>query len=82
MSHTNLLIICKYGAEFVLTQLFFFFLLTDSDSTEAETTVQDILTCGSCQKQFALSDIVKFIQHKVVQCNKENFGQCSTQSKF
>ncbi|KAK5643663.1 hypothetical protein RI129_007508 [Pyrocoelia pectoralis] len=39
---------------------------------------QDILTCGVCQKPFALSDIVRFIQHKVVSCNKENFstGHC------
>lgn len=39
---------------------------------------QDILTCGVCQKPFALSDIVRFIQHKVASCNKENFasGHC------
>lgn len=38
---------------------------------------QDILTCGACQKPFALSDIVRFIQHKVASCNKENFtGHC------
>ncbi|XP_065362918.1 B-cell lymphoma/leukemia 11B isoform X2 [Calliphora vicina] len=51
----------------------------DSDSTEADGTAQDMLTCGTCQKVFALCDIVKFIQHKVLQCNKENYGQCSTQ---
>ncbi|XP_073835660.1 BCL11 transcription factor chronophage [Musca autumnalis] len=51
----------------------------DSDSTEGDATAQDILTCGACQKAFALSDIVKFIQHKVLQCNKENYGQCSNQ---
>lgn len=33
---------------------------------------QDLLTCGVCQREFALSDIVKFIQHKVHSCNKEN----------
>ncbi|XP_042900421.1 B-cell lymphoma/leukemia 11A isoform X2 [Parasteatoda tepidariorum] len=33
---------------------------------------QDILTCGVCQKDFPLSDIVRFIQHKVQLCNKEN----------
>lgn len=53
----------------------------DSDSTEADATAQDMLTCGTCQKVFALSDIVKFIQHKVLQCNKENYGQCSNQGK-
>jgi len=35
---------------------------------------QDILTCGVCQKPFALADIVKFIQHKVLACNKENYS--------
>ncbi|XP_055603182.1 B-cell lymphoma/leukemia 11B isoform X2 [Uranotaenia lowii] len=50
----------------------------DSDTGESEGT-QDILTCGSCQKTFALSDIVRFIQHKVLQCNKENYGQCYSQ---
>lgn len=34
----------------------------------------DVLTCGACQKAFALGDIVKFIQHKVLACNKENYG--------
>ena len=33
----------------------------------------DTLTCGVCKKEFALADIVKFIQHKVLTCNKENY---------
>lgn len=33
----------------------------------------DTLTCGVCSKDFALADIVKFIQHKVLTCNKENY---------
>lgn len=53
----------------------------DSEAGESDGTTQDILTCGSCQKTFALSDIVRFIQHKVFQCNKENYGQCFTQGK-
>ncbi|GLV31229.1 uncharacterized protein CBL_10961 [Carabus blaptoides fortunei] len=50
----------------------------DTDGGDGETGHQDILTCGSCQKPFALSDIVRFIQHKIVSCNKENFasGHC------
>jgi len=28
----------------------------------------DVLTCGGCAKQFSLSDIVRFIQHKVRTC--------------
>jgi len=39
------------------------------DNLEPE---QDYLTCGECQKDFLLSDIVKFIQHKINRCNKEN----------
>lgn len=58
-----------------------FFFTADSDTTEPEVT-QDILTCGLCAKTFALSDIVKFIQHKVLQCNKENYGQCFSQGKL
>ncbi|XP_017468634.1 PREDICTED: B-cell lymphoma/leukemia 11A [Rhagoletis zephyria] len=54
--------------------------MSHSDAMETDTSAQDMLTCGSCQKTFALSDIVKFIQHKVLQCNKENYGQCSTQA--
>ncbi|TDG39408.1 hypothetical protein AWZ03_014170, partial [Drosophila navojoa] len=55
--------------------------LSHSDSTENDAVAaQDILTCGACQKTFALSDIVRFIQHKVMQCNKENYGQCTTQA--
>ncbi len=33
---------------------------------------QDFITCGDCQHEFKLCDIVKFIQHKVNGCNKEN----------
>ncbi|XP_060531916.1 B-cell lymphoma/leukemia 11A isoform X2 [Cylas formicarius] len=47
----------------------------DADAAEGDSH-QDILTCGICQKSFALSDIVRFIQHKIQTCNKENFGQC------
>ncbi|KAL1489598.1 hypothetical protein ABEB36_013547 [Hypothenemus hampei] len=48
----------------------------DADGQEFVDDHQDILTCGVCQKPFALSDIVRFIQHKIQTCNKENFGQC------
>lgn len=58
------------------------FLTADSDASEAADTYYDILMCGSCQKTFALGEIVKFIQHKVLQCNKENYGQCYTQGEF
>ncbi|XP_064484055.1 B-cell lymphoma/leukemia 11A-like isoform X2 [Ornithodoros turicata] len=44
----------------------------DNDRAEPEHLVQDLLSCGVCQKEFALADIVKFIQHKVHSCNKEN----------
>ncbi|KAG5872806.1 hypothetical protein JTB14_038181 [Gonioctena quinquepunctata] len=47
----------------------------DADGAEGDQH-QDILTCGVCEKSFVLSDIVRFIQHKVSSCNKENFGQC------
>lgn len=43
----------------------------DSDTGQPH---QDILTCGVCQKPFALGDINKFIQHKVHACNKENYA--------
>ena len=32
----------------------------------------DMLVCGSCQQDFQLSDIVKFIEHKATCGNKEN----------
>lgn len=73
-----------YTNAVIFIRFFFFFFCVlftaDSDTTEPEVT-QDILTCGSCRKTFALSDIVKFIQHKVLQCNKENYGQCFSQGK-
>ena len=33
----------------------------------------DSLTCGVCRKEFPLGEIVRFIQHKVLSCNKENY---------
>lgn len=68
----------KYSTD----QIFFLLITADSDTGEAESTANDILTCGTCQKTFALAEIVKFIQHKVLQCNKENYGQCYTQGKL
>ncbi|KAF8764904.1 B-cell lymphoma/leukemia 11A like protein [Argiope bruennichi] len=38
----------------------------------SEADSVDILTCGVCRKDFPLADIVRFIQHKVQLCNKEN----------
>jgi hypothetical protein len=32
----------------------------------------DMLVCGSCQQDFQLSDILKFIEHKAICGNKEN----------
>lgn len=57
-------------------------LTADSETSDAADSYYDVLMCGSCQKTFALGEIVKFIQHKVLQCNKENYGQCYTQGGF
>ena len=46
--------------------MLFYFLIS------AEQEQQDFITCGDCQHEFKLCDIVKFIQHKVNGCNKEN----------
>ncbi|XP_015834906.1 B-cell lymphoma/leukemia 11B isoform X2 [Tribolium castaneum] len=61
--------------ELLLKMKLFWKYFIDADGAGTDTH-QDILTCGVCQKPFALSDIVRFIQHKVASCNKENFGQC------
>lgn len=40
---------------------------------EPEELAPDSLTCGVCRKEFPLAEIVRFIQHKVHSCNKENY---------
>lgn len=35
----------------------------------------DVLTCGVCQKDFLLADILRFIQHKVHNCQAPSCGQ-------
>ena len=48
--------------------------------TREPTYNQDLLICGVCQRIFALSDILKFIRHKVKSCtNKESLG-CNSNS--
>ena len=43
--------------------------------TREPTYNQDLLICGVCQRIFALSDILKFIRHKVKSCtNKESLN--------
>jgi len=34
----------------------------------------DFLTCGGCKKKFVLSDLTKFVQHKLLECTKEKTG--------
>ena len=38
--------------------------------------IQDLLTCGDCLEEFPLSDIVRFIRHKV----SHGAGRCVTSS--
>jgi hypothetical protein len=46
---------------------------SSSQQHQNQFLCQDILVCGVCQREFALSDILKFISHKVNSCsNKEN----------
>lgn len=48
-------------------------LLLLSRQAEPEEMAPDSLTCGVCRKEFPLGEIVRFIQHKVLSCNKENY---------
>lgn len=81
-SSLKMLYIIVIYKNFRLINFFFFIIfLADADSAEGESS-QDLLTCGGCQKAFALADIVRFIQHKVLACNKENFSQCFPQGKL
>ena len=41
-------------------------------SENSRKTKGDYLTCGGCRRKFDLSDLTKFVQHKVLDCNKEN----------
>ncbi|UJR25299.1 hypothetical protein I4U23_006651 [Adineta vaga] len=47
---------------------------TNHSSTDTDNRIKfiDMLVCGSCQQDFQLSDIVKFIEHKAICGNKEN----------
>ncbi|CAF3668553.1 unnamed protein product [Rotaria sordida] len=46
----------------------------NNSSTNNDNRIKfiDMLVCGSCQQDFQLSDIVKFIEHKAICGNKEN----------
>jgi len=62
-----------YGIEVVADWSFYVLFSADAADTLTPPQHPDILTCGVCQKPFALGDIMKFIQHKVAACNKENY---------
>ena len=51
-----------------------------SDDTKNSKTGGDFLTCGGCRRKYDLADLTKFVQHKVLDCNKENSklssGEC------
>ena len=40
----------------------------------------DFLTCGGCKKKFVLSDLTKFVQHKVLECTKEK-SSCDSEDE-
>lgn len=56
--------ICKSILTFVLFS-------SVSDDTKNKTG-GDFLTCGGCRRKYDLADLTKFVQHKVLDCNKEN----------
>lgn len=65
-----------------ISKIAFFLFTAEADgSSESSDRGSDVLTCGSCQRPFALSDIVRFIQHKVLTCHKEPYASCHTQGK-
>jgi len=39
---------------------------------EESSSPGDYLTCGGCKRKYVLADLTKFVQHKVLDCNKEN----------
>ena len=48
---------------------------SSAQMTDNRIKFVDMLVCGSCQQDFQLSDIVKFIEHKATCGNKENKQQ-------
>ena len=63
--------VCYVALNKLLTYLLLKYWPLDYSFSFAED-LEDLLTCGVCQKEFLLSDILKFIQHKINRCNKEN----------
>lgn len=50
------------------------------DDVINESAVDDLLTCGDCQKEFRLRDILAFIHHKVSRCNQDcDNGDCDSE---
>lgn len=44
---------------------------TDPTHSTSGTDQVDLLTCGQCQRVFLLSDICRFVQHKMTGCSKD-----------
>lgn len=62
---------------------FFFLFLADTDPTHSTggTDQVDLLTCGQCQRVFLLSDICRFVQHKMTGCSKDSLAaNCNSNS--
>ena len=57
-----------YWVFFLLMSLFLLVWFAVDHSIQSVRGPGDVLTCGACQKQFSLGDIVRFIQHKVRSC--------------
>jgi len=39
------------------------------DTVLNEADIEDLLVCGSCQRNFPLGNIVNFVQHKKFDCS-------------
>lgn len=51
---------------------------TDATQSSGGTDQVDLLTCGQCQRVFLLSDICRFVQHKVAGCSKDPAQNCNS----
>ncbi|CAH1726058.1 unnamed protein product [Aphis gossypii] len=54
---------------------------TDPTHSTIGTDQVDLLTCGQCQRVFLLSDICRFVQHKMTGCSKDSLAaNCNSNS--
>ena len=68
-----------FGMFCIIHHIYIWNIILVADDSKSKTR-SDYLTCGGCHRKFDLSELTKFVQHKMLDCKKESSS--SSEGKY